>query len=169
MGEFFYNMIFVAIVALTMSSAIVVVTARNIVRSAFSLLFTLAGVAGLFAYLGADFLAATQLVVYVGGILVLILFGVMLTHKITSVELVQGNSRQGWSAVIFVGLIYVLWSVFSSTDWPIRGADKPFESTVEPMGLAFMTDHLLPFEVASVLLLAALVGAVLITRREVRE
>ena len=168
MGEFFYNIVFVAIAALTVVSALIVVTAANIVRSAFALLFTFCGAAGLYVYLGADFLAATQLLVYVGGVLVLILFGVMLTHKIVSVELFQGSARVLRSLLLFLALLFILFRVYLRTPWAMRGTQET-ESTVERIGIAFMTDHLLPFEVASVLLLAALIGAVLIARREVRE
>ena len=70
-----------------MGSAVVVVLARSLIYSAFALLFTFFGVAGLYLLLGADFLAATQLLIYVGGILVLLLFGVMLTHKLYDLDL----------------------------------------------------------------------------------
>ncbi len=73
--------------ALTVGSAAVVVLARSLIYSAFALLFTFFGVAGLYVLLGADFLAATQLLIYVGGILVLLLFGVMLTHKLYDLDL----------------------------------------------------------------------------------
>lgn len=166
-GEFFYRLCFTGIVALILSSALVVVGSRNLVRSAFALLFTFGGVAGLYVYLAADFLAATQLLVYVGGILVLILFGVMLTNKIVSVELYQGSARVGRSILLFAALLYVLLSVFFNTEWQLRG-EPQMKSTVSGIGTLFMTDFLLPFEVVSILLLAALIGAVLIARREVR-
>jgi TM2 domain-containing membrane protein YozV len=79
--------IFWTLAALTVGSATVVVLARSLIYSAFALLFTFLGVAGLYLLLGADFLATTQLLVYVGGILVLLLFGVMLTHKLYDLEL----------------------------------------------------------------------------------
>ena len=167
-AEFFYRIVFTAIVAVTLSSAFVVVTARNLVRAAFALLFTLGGIAGLYVYLAADFLAATQIIVYVGGILVLILFGVMLTNKIVSVELYQGSARVGRSILLFAGLLFVLFSVFFNTDWPIKGRPQ-MPPTSQAIGRAFMTDFLLPFEVVSILLLAALIGAVYIARREVRK
>jgi NADH:ubiquinone oxidoreductase subunit 6 (subunit J) len=167
-AEFFYRTIFTGLVAITLSSAFVVVTARNLVRSAFALLFTLGGVAGLYIYLAADFLAATQIIVYVGGILVLILFGVMLTSKIVSVELYHGSARVGRSILLFAGLLFVLLSVAFNTEWPIRGTPA-MPPTTEAIGLAFMTDYLLPFEAVSILLLAALIGAVYIARREVRK
>lgn len=163
-----YRFVFTGLAAITLASALVVVTARNLVRSAFALLFTLGGVAGLYVYLHADFLAATQVVVYVGGILVLILFGVMLTAKIASVELYQGTGRVGRSLLLFAALLLVLFNVYFNTEWPVRRvADTG--PTAARIGTAFMTDYLLPFEVVSVLLLAALIGAVLIARREVRE
>lgn len=167
-AEFFYRIVFTAIVAVTLSSAFVVVTARNLVRAAFALLFTLGGMAGLYVYLAADFLAATQIIVYVGGILVLILFGVMLTNKIVSVELYQGSARVGRSMLLFAGLLFVLFSVFFNTDWPMKGRPQ-MPPTSQAIGRAFMTDFLLPFEVVSILLLAALIGAVYIARREVRK
>jgi NADH-quinone oxidoreductase subunit J len=166
-GGVFYRLVFTGLTAMTLASALVVVTARNLVRSAFALLFTLGGVAGLYVYLAADFLAATQIVVYVGGILVLILFGVMLTSKIVSVELYQGSARVGRSLVLLACLLYALFRVFFRTDWPVR-ATPGMEPSTAKIGRLFMTDFILPFEVVSVLLLAALIGAVLIARREVR-
>ncbi len=167
-AEFFYRIIFIAVVAVTLCSALVVVTARNLVRSAFALLFTLGGVAGLYVYLAADFLAATQVLVYVGGILVLILFGVMLTSKIASVELYHGSARVGRSVLLFGGLLFILFSIAFNTEWRLRGT-AAMEPTTREIGRLFMTDFILPFEVVSVLLLAALIGAVLIARREVRK
>ncbi|MGD8394628.1 MAG: NADH-quinone oxidoreductase subunit J [Candidatus Eiseniibacteriota bacterium] len=164
-GDILYNGIFIVFAAVTIASAFVVVTAANIVRAGFALIFTFGGVAALYVYLHADFIAATQLLVYVGGILVLLLFGVMLTHRITSVELHQGNARVIRSALIFAGLLYVLFTVYFNTEWMYRGEPET-GGTVAKIGQAFMTTHLLPFEVASVLLLAALIGAVVVARRE---
>src|SRR5881275_2385538 len=79
--------VFWVFATMTVASAAVVVLARSLIYSAFALLFTFFGVAGLYVLLGADFLAATQLLVYVGGILVLLLFGVMLTHKLYDLDL----------------------------------------------------------------------------------
>ncbi len=81
------QIVFYAFATITVASAAVVVFSRNLIYSAFGLLFTFFGVAVLYVYLGADFLAAAQMVIYVGGILVLLLFGVMLTHKLYSLDL----------------------------------------------------------------------------------
>ncbi|MCK7520830.1 MAG: NADH-quinone oxidoreductase subunit J [Ignavibacteriales bacterium] len=85
-----YDIVFYLFALITILSAYLVVTVRNIVYSAFSLLFTLFGIAGLYALLGADFIAIVQLMVYVGGILILMIFGVMLTNKITNVQIKTG-------------------------------------------------------------------------------
>jgi NADH-quinone oxidoreductase subunit J len=88
-----YDFIFYLFAAITILSAYFVVTVRNIVRSAFFLLFTFFGVTGLYVLLGADFVAIVQLIVYVGGILILLLFGVMLTNKITTVQIKTAPGR----------------------------------------------------------------------------
>ena len=88
-----YDFIFYLFAAITVLSAFFVVTNRNVVYSAFFLLFTFFGVAGIYVLLGADFVAIVQLIVYVGGILILLLFGVMLTNKITNVEIPYSDFR----------------------------------------------------------------------------
>src|SRR5437870_13792752 len=96
--------VFYLIAIITVGSAVMVAFSRNIIYSAFSLLGTFMGVAGIYIFLGADFVAAVQVLIYVGGILVLILFAVMLTHRITDVEVT--NCAAGRSpALIFVGVI----------------------------------------------------------------
>ncbi len=86
-----YDIIFYIFAAITILSALFVVTTRNIVHSAFYLLFTFFGIAGIYVLLGADFIAISQILIYVGGILILLLFGVMLTNKITNVEIRTGT------------------------------------------------------------------------------
>ncbi|MBI4713338.1 MAG: NADH-quinone oxidoreductase subunit J, partial [Planctomycetes bacterium] len=111
MSELIYQVIFYAFAALVVGSAFIVAFSRNIVYSAFALLLTFFGVAGLYVFLAAEFLAAAQVLIYVGGILVLILFAVMLTNKITDVKL-SNPATSPWIAaplalVIFAGLLYV--------------------------------------------------------------
>ena len=88
-----YDIIFYLFAAVTVISAFFVVTTRNIVHSAFFLLFTFFGVTGIYVLLGADFVAIVQLIVYVGGILILLIFGVMLTNKITNVQIKTGTMQ----------------------------------------------------------------------------
>lgn len=167
MEKIIYQLVFYLFAALTVGSALVVVASRNIVHSAFALLFTFFGVAGLYVFLSADFLAATQVLIYVGGILVLILFGVMLTRKVFDVK-IFGGKGQVFPAAVGVAFIFSLLAiVIVKTPWHLIG-ERPMEPTTAEIGKLLMTDFLLPFEVASVVLLAALVGAVILIRKEVR-
>jgi NADH-quinone oxidoreductase subunit J len=149
--------------ALTVGSAAVVVLSRTLIHSAFALLVTFFGVAGLYVLLGADFLAATQLLVYVGGILVLLLFGVMLTHRIYDLDLRAGTIQLASGAIVAFGLFVILSALALKTEWP-AAERAPAPTTVE-IGRMFMGEFLLPFEAASVLLLVALLGAAMIVRR----
>ena len=147
----------------TVASAGVVVLARTLIYSAFALLFTFFGVAGLYVMLGADFLAATQLLIYVGGILVLLLFGVMLTHKIYDLDLRSETTQLAPGLIVAVGLFVILSATALRTQWAATPlAPAP---TTEAIGRLFMGQYLLPFEAASILLLVALVGAAMIVRR----
>src|SRR5216110_3260932 len=100
--------VFFVFAAITVAAAAVVVLARSLIYSAFALLFTFFGVAGLYVLLGADFLAATQLLIYVGGILVLLLFGVMLTHKLYDLDLRSEVGQFGPGLVAAFGLFLIL-------------------------------------------------------------
>jgi NADH-quinone oxidoreductase subunit J len=147
----------------TVGSAAVVVLSRTLIYSAFALLFTFFGVAGLYVLLGADFLAAVQLLVYVGGILVLLLFGVMLTHRIYDLDLRSETSQLAPGAIVALGLFVILSATAVRTQW--ASTPRALEPTTNAIGRLFMGEYLLPFEAASVLLLVALVGAAMIVRR----
>ena len=157
--------VFWALAALTVGSATVVVLARSLIYCAFALLFTFTGVAGLYLLLGADFLATTQLLVYVGGILVLLLFGVMLTHKLSDLDLRSEVTQFAAGVTIAVGLLGLLTLTAVRTPWA-AGPGRPPAPTTKAIGLLFMGPFLLPFEAASVLLLVALLGAAMIVRRK---
>ncbi|PYV11071.1 MAG: NADH-quinone oxidoreductase subunit J [Acidobacteria bacterium] len=150
--------------ALTVLSAAVVVFSRSLIHSAFSLLFTFFGVAALYVMLGADFLAATQLVIYVGGILVLLLFGVMLTHKLYNLDL-RTETFQFFPGLLVTSAVFLtLGGVMLRTEWH-RGPERAPAPTTAQIGELFMRDYILPFEIASVFLLVALIGAAMIVRR----
>ncbi len=158
------QIVFYFFAVLTVGSAAVVVFARSLIRSAFALLFTFFGVAALYAYLGADFLAATQMVIYVGGILVLILFGIMLTHKLYDLN-IKTASVQLLPAIVAVVGVFVLLAFFMlRTKW-FQGESVLSGPTTASIGDLLMQDFILPFEVASILLLLALIGAAMIVRR----
>lgn len=161
-----FDAVFYLFAFITVFSAFVVVFSRNIMYAAFSLLFTFFGVAGLYALLHADFLAITQLLIYVGGILVLMLFGVMLTSNVISVDIKTGTLQTVPALIIVAIVAGSLSGLFYST-WKSTGA-KPTDLTTTTPGLGelLMTTYLLPFEIASVILLVALIGAAMIARRE---
>jgi NADH:ubiquinone oxidoreductase subunit 6 (subunit J) len=158
---------FYVFAAVTFLSACVVVFSRNLLYSAFGLLFTLSGVAALYALLGADFLAVTQVLVYVGGILVLILFGIMFTQKVYDVRAEAMSFKRARSAVIGVIVFLSLMGVVRSVPWP-QAARQP-QPTAAPIGDLLLSEYLLPFEAISVLLLVVLIGAVLVGKKEVEE
>ncbi len=161
------TVVFHLIAAFTVVSALGVALANNVVHSAFALMGALLGVAATFVLLGADFLGVVQLLVYVGGILVLTLFAVMLTHRIADVH-VSNRAVGRLPAAVVVGAVLV-WMVrlARSATWVAREPTPPEPGTYD-IGNAFLTTHVLPFEVASLVLLAALVAAVAVSRKEVR-
>ena len=160
-----YDIIFYIFAAITILSALFVVTTRNIVHSAFYLLFTFFGVAGIYVLLGADFIAIAQIMVYVGGILILILFGVTLTNKITSVEIRTGTVQMLPAAIgvaIFMGAVI---SVMMMTNWKSEPGMIPL-TTTKDLGHLLINEYVLIFELLGILLLIALIGAASIARRE---
>jgi NADH:ubiquinone oxidoreductase subunit 6 (subunit J) len=149
---------------MTGASAIGVVACRNIVRAAVCLLFTLAGVAGLYFLLNAEFLAAVQLVVYTGGILILIIFGVMLTSTspFSRFEPKPGEVVIALSAGLLLLTALVLVAV--RTPFPISENAGASYTSIDSFGQSLLGDYVVPFELASVLLLVIMIGAAFIAR-----
>ena len=162
--------LFYAFAALSAASALGVVLSRNIVRTAVCLLFTLLGVGGLYFLLEAEFLAAVQLVVYAGGTLILIIFGVMLTSKSPFsrfepklAEVVVGGTI---AAILFVALVMAIRSAgFIPPEWMETRQAYPMGL----LGQALLGDYLVPFELASVLLLVVMIGAAYLAKGRKRE
>lgn len=159
------TILFYVFALLTVGSAFAVVFARSLIYSAFSLLFTFMGVAGLYVLLSADFIAVAQIMVYIGGILILLVFGVMLTRQVTDVEIRSGTFRT-LPATIVVGVaLGTLIVIFTQTKWMQVHTIPDIEGTTMELGELLMTTFVLPFEVAGILLLVAVMGAALIARR----
>jgi len=160
------TVIFVVLTAITLGGAVGVVTNRNIFHGALFLVLSLSGVVGYYVLLNAGFLAAVQLLIYIGAIAILILFAIMLSRGIMAQRQSQRN-EQWWMAalvtlLIFVVLAVVLWQV----QWPVADAaalGAP-STSLNQLGQDLMGPYMIPFEVASVLLLVALVGAVVLAR-----
>lgn len=165
----FVEICFWCFFVLIIGSALVVVSSRNMIYSVFSLLFTFFGVAGIYVLLNADFLAVTQIMIYIGGILVLLIFGVMLTNRITGVDIKSGQTGKlqiVFASLIAIAVVFILLFVTFDANWFVISNPKELASTTEHIGTKLLTKYLLAFESASVLLLIAIIGAALIARRK---
>ncbi len=152
---------------LVVVSALGVVLLSNIVYSAFLLGLTFTSISGLYILLNAGFVAAAQVLVYVGAVNVLILFGIMLVNK----EEAFAPVKQAWigkvaTAAVCAGIFGLIGTMVVSHPWAISTAPAAGDKAIEIIGQHFFSDYLLPFELASVLLLVALVGAIILARRE---
>jgi NADH-quinone oxidoreductase subunit J len=149
----------------TIVAALKVVTTSNVVHAALFLVIVFGGIAGQMILLGAEFTASVQVLVYIGAIVVLFLFGIMLTRaRVGPEEEASGSTKLvGFivSALLAVILGTTLWSAFEDTRLPTETVQR----TAEVSDAIFST-YLLPFEVVSVLLLAALIGAIVVARRD---
>ena len=155
---------FYLIASITIASAYWVVVSNRLIYSAIALLFTLFGIAGLYICLYADFLAASQVIVYVGGILVLIIFGVMLTSKISDVSFQHASRNQMAGSFFAMGIFTLIITVAMRTEWP-EFELTTLDGSTKIIGEMILTEYLLPFEAVSVLLLSALIGAAMLSRR----
>jgi NADH-quinone oxidoreductase subunit J len=155
--------LFYLFAGITCVSAIGMVACRNIVRAAVCLLFTLAGVAGLYFLLNAEFLAAVQLVVYTGGILILIIFGVMLT---STSPYSRFEPKAGEVAVALIsGILLLTALVLVAVRTPFLRAENGVTSaSIDALGQSLLGEYIVPFELASVLLLVIMIGAAYIAR-----
>jgi NAD(P)H-quinone oxidoreductase subunit 6 len=162
------TIIFVVVAAVTILSAAMVAFSTNIIYSAFSLLGTFAGVAGLYVFLGADFVAGVQVLIYVGGILIIILFAVMLTHRVTDIEITNRSVGRVPALAVIAVLIFLLVQTLRETNW-LKAKEVSYAPTTATIGDLFLENYLLPFELASVVLLVALIGAATISRKETKD
>jgi NAD(P)H-quinone oxidoreductase subunit 6 len=149
-----------------LGAALGVVLFANIVYSAFLLGGVFISMAGIYILLNADFVSAAQILVYVGAVNVLILFAIMLVNKREDfTPMKNGWIRQGSTALVCAGLFALLSVVSIVTPWKIS-TTTPLASTIVPIAKHFFTDFLLPFELASVLLLMSMIGAIVLARRD---
>nr|HID14599.1 NADH-quinone oxidoreductase subunit J [Anaerolineae bacterium] len=155
--------VFIILSIITLGAALAVVTSRNLFHSALFMVLSFVGVAGLYILLEAGFLAAVQILVYVGAISILIIFAIMLTRRLMAKDLVQRNAQWGISGLVALLLFAVLVFVLLRVDWPVVEAAVSRDS-ISLLGQELMSTYVLPFEVASVLLLVALVGSIIIAR-----
>ena len=158
-----YYITFFIIAALTLGASILVVTVRNVVHSAMALIGAFFGVAAIYLLLEAEFLAVVQVLIYVGAISVLILFAIMLTRGLMSSDETGVNTQWAAAALIAFFLFLGMFLIAARGPWAI--ATKSITTDLVPtLGRLLVTTYVLPFEVISLLLLGALVGALMIAR-----
>lgn len=152
---------FSLLAALTVVGALAVICFRDLFRAAVGLVFSFVGVAGLYVLLSADFLAAAQVLIYVGAIAVLLIFGIMLTRESHRGNPTNRMAVPGFiaAAALFAAMVFVV----TSTRWNIS-AQPPQEPTTDALAAALFTTYVLPFELASVLLLVAIIGAIVLVK-----
>jgi NADH-quinone oxidoreductase subunit J len=168
------NVAFGVLAAVAVLAALKVVTTKNVVHAALYLVVVLASVGAQYVLLIAEFVAVVQLLVYVGAIVVLFLFGIMLTRARLGAEAELDNDQRPVAALIALALAgvlaYVLLDAFDDVEMPDLGGSSQEAITAArgtaAVGDAIFSTYLVPFEVVSVLLLAALVGAIVIARRD---
>ena len=172
------QIVFYLFAATAVISASLILFTKNILYAAFLLLATFLCVAAIYVFAGADFLAITQILIYVGGILVLILFGVFLTTQPEGTKFFQTGSTNVWQALLlFVSLAilfcYLMMKIsYARLPWITYSQNSGTlvkDSTIQTIGMNLLTDYIIPFEVIAVLLMAALMGAAFIVGKVIKE
>jgi len=160
------SLAFWILAAVILVSGFMVVSLRNIFHCALNLIICLFAVAGIFILLDAEFLAAAQVLIYVGAVSILMIFAIMLTSEMANRRIVQTTENK--SVALFVSVIFALSTVFlimGTHVWRMTDQVLPDNNTLT-IGKYLMTEYMLPFEVVSVLLLAAMIGAIVLARKE---
>lgn len=157
--------VFFGLAIFTAIGALIVALAPNLYHNALGLVVSFFGVAGIYALLEAEFLAVSQILIYVGAISTLITFAIMLTRGMMYGR-TSSNNKQLLSAAIMAPLLFVtLWGILANVPWPEVGAELPNgEAIIAKMGELFVTSYLIPFEMMALLLLVALAGALMLAR-----
>jgi NADH-quinone oxidoreductase subunit J len=165
MGIFIHWVIFLTLSFITILSSWFVVTLRNIFHCALFLCLCLISIAGIYILLSAEFIAAVQVLIYAGGIVVLILFAIMLTQRIAGKVIIQTNEQKGFAALFSIALFAILCTVFLKTVFPLSKSTNVAQST-PTIGKLLITKYVLPFEIASIVLLVAMIGAIIFVKKE---
>lgn len=159
------QIVFIVLAVAAVALAVGVVTTRNIFYSALMLVACLFLVAGFYVLLEAPFLAAVQVLIYVGAIAVLIIFAIMLTERVMGKTVRRWNEQWWIALIVAVCLVAVMLYVVVTASWQVSAAPTPTDA-IAALGQSLLGTYVLPFEVASVILLMALIGAIIIAREE---
>ncbi|PRD46232.1 NADH-quinone oxidoreductase subunit J family protein [Sphingobacterium haloxyli] len=174
------SLLFYAFACMAIVSALLLVNIRNTARALFLLFIVLFAMAGLYLFALADFIAITQILVYVGGVLILLIFAFMLSNKELLTDLQSASKRfislPSWQALVlafaFLGVMiysYISWS-HHMPQWITQSEAKgsiilSTDNNIKALGFKFMTQYVLPFEIISVFLMLALIGAAHVSRK----
>lgn len=165
--DFIEPLLFYSIAFITLPLAYGVLLDRNIIRSGFVLIGVFGGIAGLFLLLQAQFIALAQLMIYAVGITLVVVIALMLTNPQLEYEKSSDLPQQKGPAFLTCGLVFaVLYMSILSEAWPLQNAVPSIQDNINVLGLGLLKDYALPFEFASILLLAALIGAVMLAKAD---
>jgi NADH:ubiquinone oxidoreductase subunit 6 (subunit J) len=156
---------FMVIALVILTSALQVVRSTNLVHTVFWLAGALMGTAALFVHLHADFLAAVQVLLYTGGVITLMLFGVMLTRRLSGIEIQHGSKNVFGGIAVATALLGLIAMAINKDPLTRVATADAFIPDTEALGALFLTDLMLPFELLSILLLAAMIGAITLARK----
>ncbi|MBM4459295.1 MAG: NADH-quinone oxidoreductase subunit J [Chloroflexi bacterium] len=155
--------VFILLSLITLGAAVMVVTTQNLLRAALWLILAFFGIAGIFILLHAEFLAVVQVLIYVGAIAILMIFAIMLTRNVMDPTQPRFNRQWGlvggFAALLFIGLTAIVTRI----SWPVTIGEVPADA-ISRLGADFVGAYTVPFEIASVLLVAAMIGAIIIAR-----
>jgi NADH:ubiquinone oxidoreductase subunit 6 (subunit J) len=165
-GGSFDDALLTAFATLMLVSAIAVVTMRDIIRCGLAMIVSFIALAGIYVQLGAPLVAAAQAIIYIGAISVLVLFAIMLTQTKVGPARLVFQTQAAWAALAAVVLALIIAIAVFATDWPDVG--QRLQVATDALARLLFADYVLPFEVVSVLLLAAVIGGVFLAKREDR-
>ncbi len=166
----FIYILFLAFTLVGIGGAIWMLLTKNVLHAALGLLLSFFSIAAFFAMAGADFLAVAQVVIYVGGILVLLMFGIMFTHKKEGEGLLVGHKNKFWGLFITLGVVgfftYLILNSNFSNSALIQSDITIAKATTQSIGFKLMTDYVFAFELVGILLLIALIAATFVAGKE---
>jgi NADH:ubiquinone oxidoreductase subunit 6 (subunit J) len=158
-----------AVMAVILVFALGVVTLRNLFHCALCLAAALIGTAVLYVVLQAEYLAAIQILLYVGAVVTLVIFAIMLTEHLAGKTVRQNNSQSLPAIAGLLGFVSLLTALILKTPWPVTPTALQAKVLVMGLGKALMGDYVFPFEVISIVLIAALIGTVVIAKKDQPE
>lgn len=157
----------IALLACSLLGVGIIVFSRNIVHAAYALCLTLVGVAGIYVMLSNELLAVVQIMLYAGGVVILLAFGVMMTNRLRGEKVISGTRNVILGAVISLGLFALLGYLITNASFDPKEVSS--QEQIKTIGVSFLTDHLVAFELIAFILLVALVGAAYLAKQSANE